>query len=95
MEPEIAQGSIHRFPSLPKATAMADRRVRPIYDAIDVHNYKQALKLCNQFLKKKDASHQLVSVRGSALYRTNWVLGLEGNQFTQTWQDVRGGAIGR
>lgn len=32
---------------------MEGRKVKGIYDAIDAHNYKQALKLANAALQKK------------------------------------------
>lgn len=44
-----------------------DRKLKPIYDAIDARNYKQALKQCENYLEKKSdkttRDTQLVLVR--------------------------------
>lgn len=39
---------------------MSERRLQAIYDALDVGNYKQVLKLCDVALKKGDG--QIVEV---------------------------------
>lgn len=44
-----------------KMNPVLERKLRPIYDALDSRNYKKALKLCNNVLKKKE-DVQIVSV---------------------------------
>jgi N-terminal acetyltransferase B complex non-catalytic subunit len=46
-----------------------DRKLRPIYEAIDARNYKQSLKLCNNFLKKKEDSQHAKVLKALTLQR--------------------------
>lgn len=39
-----------------------ERKLRPIYDAIDARNYKQGLKLCTSYNKKSEVLPPLVLV---------------------------------
>jgi N-terminal acetyltransferase B complex non-catalytic subunit len=37
---------------------LRERRLRPVYDAIDNGQYKQSLQLCNKLLLKKQQQHE-------------------------------------
>ena len=49
---------------------MGERKVRPIYDALDARNYKLSLKLCAGVLQKPGPNHNLVrALKGVTLQR--------------------------
>lgn len=49
---------------------MGERKVRPIYEALDARNYKLALKLCTSVLQKPGSHHSLVkALKGVTLQR--------------------------
>ncbi|ORX87429.1 TPR-like protein [Basidiobolus meristosporus CBS 931.73] len=48
----------------------SERRLRPIYDAIDNQNYKQALQLCSKILKKQNDILIVQALKALTLERT-------------------------
>lgn len=49
-------------------TAVTERRIRPIQDAVDAGNWRQALKECEKWQKKGEASDRFL-VRAQTLLR--------------------------
>mmetsp|Transcript_38336 Transcript_38336/g.53221 ORF Transcript_38336/g.53221 Transcript_38336/m.53221 type:complete len:125 (+) Transcript_38336:88-462(+) len=49
--------------------AAEERRLRPLYDAIGTHNYKAAMKLSDQLLKKQPKSHLVRILKSLTLER--------------------------
>ncbi|KAG0255713.1 N-alpha-acetyltransferase 25, NatB auxiliary subunit [Actinomortierella ambigua] len=47
-----------------------ERRLKPIYDALEVGNYREALALCNKALKKQPDLHVAKALKAAALERT-------------------------
>ncbi|TPX65727.1 hypothetical protein SpCBS45565_g04984 [Spizellomyces sp. 'palustris'] len=50
-------------------TDVQERRLRPIYDALDSYSYKQAIQLCNKGLKKQGDALILKALKAVALDR--------------------------
>ncbi|GBB94039.1 hypothetical protein RclHR1_02280012 [Rhizophagus clarus] len=51
-------------------TDVSERKIRPIYEAIEISNYKSALTQCNKLLKKQPEALILKALKGLILERT-------------------------
>ncbi|CAB4440911.1 unnamed protein product [Rhizophagus irregularis] len=49
---------------------VSERKIRPIYEAIEISNYKSALSQCNKLLKKQPEALILKALKGLILERT-------------------------